>query len=108
MFALRQPNLATWRTLGFALALLLSSCGGGSKGGDTAVPPSAPTIATQPKNASTVAGLTATFTVTANGTAPLAYQWRKNGTPLAGATAATYTSPATWPWDSSRAWEAPG
>ena len=40
-------------------------------------------------------GQTATFSVTANGTAPLAFQWRKNGTALAGATGAAYTTPTT-------------
>jgi hypothetical protein len=33
--------------------------------------------------------------VTASGTAPLSYQWTKNGAPIGGATAATYTTPAT-------------
>jgi hypothetical protein len=31
-----------------------------------------------------------TFTATAEGTAPLTWQWLKNGTPLAGATSNTY------------------
>ena len=48
-----------------------------------------PTIVTPPASASVVAGNAATFTVTANGTAPLTYQWKKNGVNLAGATAAT-------------------
>ena len=39
-------------------------------------------------------GLTATFSVTAAGTS-LHYQWKKNGTAIPGATAATYTTPAT-------------
>ena len=41
-----------------------------------------------------VVGQTATFTVTASGTAPLSYQWRKGGTSISGATAASYTTPA--------------
>src|SRR5437588_726777 len=41
------------------------------------------------------AGQAATFTVTATGTAPLTYQWQKNGTAIGGATAASYTTPAT-------------
>src|SRR5205814_34594 len=40
-------------------------------------------------------GQTATFTVVAAGTAPLSYQWRKSGTAISGATAPTYTTPAT-------------
>lgn len=53
--------------------------------------PVAPTITTQPQAASVVEGASATFTVAATGTAPLAYQWRLNGTDIAGATSATYT-----------------
>lgn len=37
----------------------------------------------------------ATFSVTATGTAPITYQWQKNGTNISGATAATYTTPTT-------------
>ena len=50
----------------------------------------APTITTQPANVSTVTGGSASFTLVANGTAPLIYQWRKDGVALSGATAATY------------------
>jgi Bacterial Ig domain/IPT/TIG domain/Purple acid Phosphatase, N-terminal domain/Immunoglobulin I-set domain len=60
----------------------------------------APTITTQPANQTVTAGQTATFTVTATGTAPLAYQWQKNGANIAGATAASYTAPATTTADS--------
>ncbi|MBS0379828.1 MAG: immunoglobulin domain-containing protein [Proteobacteria bacterium] len=56
--------------------------------------PTAPTITTQPADATITAGATATFTVVAAGTAPLTYQWRKNGTAIGGATAASYTTPA--------------
>jgi acid phosphatase len=41
------------------------------------------------------AGQTAAFTVAATGTAPLLYQWRKGGSPIAGATAAGYTTGPT-------------
>ena len=52
-------------------------------------------ITTQPADASVVVGQTASFSVVASGTGPLTYQWRKNGTNIAGATAASYTTPAT-------------
>jgi hypothetical protein len=55
----------------------------------------APTIATQPVNQTVTAGQTATFSVAASGTAPLSYQWQKNGANIAGATGASYTTPAT-------------
>jgi ASPM-SPD-2-Hydin domain-containing protein/centrosomal CEP192-like protein/immunoglobulin I-set domain protein len=54
----------------------------------------APSIATQPASQSVIAGNAATFTVAATGTAPLTYQWSKNGTPIANATSSTYTTPA--------------
>src|SRR6185503_13368977 len=48
-----------------------------------------PVITQQPQSRSVAAGSTAVFTVAAQGTSPLAYQWRREGTPLPGATAAT-------------------
>jgi len=57
--------------------------------------PVAPTITTPPTNQTVTAGQTATFAVVAAGTAPLSYQWQKNGANIAGATAASYTTPAT-------------
>jgi outer membrane protein assembly factor BamB len=55
----------------------------------------APTITMQPTDQSVAAGQMATFTVMATGTAPLTYQWKKGGTAIAGATSASYTTPAT-------------
>jgi len=55
---------------------------------------SAPTIVQQPANQAVTAGSTATFVVVANGSAPLAYQWQKNGIAINGATSAAYTTPA--------------
>src|SRR6266581_1519973 len=63
----------------------------------------APTITTQPVNQTVTAGQTATFTVTATGTVPLGYQWQKNGASIAGATAASYATPATTTSDSGSA-----
>ncbi|MBM3881767.1 MAG: hypothetical protein FJ387_18930 [Verrucomicrobia bacterium] len=45
-----------------------------------------PRILTQPRNVAVPAGQDAQFRVSATGVAPLAYQWRFNGTPLEGAT----------------------
>ncbi|MGH7749951.1 MAG: immunoglobulin domain-containing protein, partial [Candidatus Dormibacteria bacterium] len=55
----------------------------------------APTITTQPVNQTVIAGQTATFTVVAGGTAPLSYQWQKNGANIAGAAGTSYTTPVT-------------
>jgi hypothetical protein len=60
----------------------------------------APTITTQPASQTVTAGQTATFAVVAGGTVPLSYQWQKNGVNIAGATTASYTSPATTTSDS--------
>ena len=57
--------------------------------------PVAPSITSQPASRSVTAGQTATFTVAASGTAPLSYQWQKNGAAISGATATSYTTPAT-------------
>lgn len=40
-------------------------------------------------------GERATFTVRATGTAPLRYQWTKNGASMIGATQPSYTTPPT-------------
>jgi hypothetical protein len=54
----------------------------------------APAITQQPANASVAVGQTATFSVVATGTLPLAYQWQRDGAAIPGATVASYTTPA--------------
>jgi hypothetical protein len=56
--------------------------------------PVGPSITTQPVSQTVTAGQSASFTVAATGTAPLSYQWRKNGTAITGATSSSYTTPA--------------
>ncbi|HUL52104.1 MAG TPA: immunoglobulin domain-containing protein [Opitutaceae bacterium] len=51
----------------------------------------APTLTTQPANLTVNAGDAATFTVAADGSPTPAFQWRKDGVNIAGATTATYT-----------------
>ena len=51
-------------------------------------------IMAQPQNASAFEGQTATFSADATGVGPLAYQWRRNGTLIPGATSPSYTTPA--------------
>jgi hypothetical protein len=53
-----------------------------------------PLITTQPANQTVAVGQSGTFSVSASGSAPLGYQWLKNGTEIIGATSATFTTPA--------------
>jgi len=53
-----------------------------------------PVVTSNPKSQQVSSGSTATFTVAATGTSPT-YQWNLNGTPVAGATSASYTVTAS-------------
>jgi hypothetical protein len=70
---------------GPALAVRFSGSGGGT----------GPSITANPVNQTVTVGQMATFTVSASGTAPLAYQWQKNSANISGATASSYTTPVT-------------
>lgn len=72
-------------------ALVFSGCGGGP--GSGSITPGQPiTITAQPVSQTIPIGDTATFSVTAIGAGPLAYQWSEDGNAIPGATAATYTT----------------
>jgi photosystem II stability/assembly factor-like uncharacterized protein len=60
----------------------------------------APAITVQPANATVAPGQMASFNVTATGSAPLTYQWLRNGNPIVGATGASYTTAPTTLGDS--------
>jgi hypothetical protein len=68
--------------------------------------PVAPSITTQPTSQAVVVGQTATFSVVASGTAPLSYQWEKNGASLGGATSSSYTTPPAVSGDSGATFRA--
>ncbi len=92
------------RTLGFLASLcptvILSGCSAyttSSSGSNSKA--TAPSITSQPSAQTVTAGHSATFSVAATGTAPLSYQWQKNGSNITAATAVSYTTPATTPGD---------
>jgi hypothetical protein len=85
--------------LGLTLPLLLlaistAGCAGlVSQANNSA--PMAPSITAEPVSRTATAGQTTFFTVAATGTAPLSYQWSRNGTAISGATSSSYITPAT-------------
>ncbi len=85
-----------------ALVFAMWGCAG-STSKSTTTNPDAPAITAQPANVSVTIGQTATFSVVATGTAPLIYQWQKNTVSIAGATSASYTTPATTSADNGAA-----
>jgi hypothetical protein len=80
------------------LIVLASGCGGG--GGNapasttSTTPVVAPAITAQPVDLSVPMGLTATYSITATGTAPQ-YQWSRDGVAIPGANQSQYVTPAT-------------
>ena len=86
-----------WSCVSFVLIATLATgaCNGVVSQINGSIGPVAPSITAQPASLTVTAGQTATFTVAATGTAPLSYQWQKNGANIASATSASYTTPAT-------------
>jgi len=71
---------ATFHTYGFSVVRLAL--------------PTLPTITKQPRSQCIAIGQPATFTVAAEGSAPLSYKWRKDGVEISGATGSSYTIPS--------------
>ncbi len=60
-----------------------------------------PSITAQPTNTVAIAGNSAQFNVTATGTSPISYQWRKNNVDINGANSAQYFIPNVQPTDAT-------
>ena len=86
------------------LVATLAGCGGG--GGSPAPAPAptpaptpapavAPLVSQAPASRAVAAGASTSFTVTVVGTGPFTYQWLRNGTPITGSTAVSYSTPVT-------------
>jgi len=74
----------------FSVTLSATNAGGtGTATLSLTVSGTAPSISAQPQSQTVTVGANVTFAVTASGTPAPSYQWRKNGTNLAGATLAT-------------------
>jgi glucose/arabinose dehydrogenase len=63
----------------------------------------APSITSHPASRTVAVGQSASFSVAATGTAPLAYQWQRNGANLAGANGTSYTLASATAADSGAA-----
>jgi len=85
-------------SLSLLTTLTLPGCGGGSGSDSTSTVSSsvvAPSIIYHPADQAILSGERATFSVVAEGTQPLSYQWYRNGVAITGATTATYTTPVS-------------
>lgn len=76
-----------------------NACGDATSGGATLTVLSSPSIDVQPMGDDVCAGDPFALSVTASGAAPLSYQWFLGGSPIAGATASTYSVAAAGPSD---------
>ncbi|TXT50725.1 MAG: BNR repeat-containing protein [Limisphaerales bacterium] len=90
---LTLTNILASQAGGYAVRVANSN-GFATSASATLVVNSAPAIIAHPESVAAVAGDTVAFSVTATGTAPLAYQWRLNGTNVPGAISATLTLPS--------------
>lgn len=71
--------------------VVTNSCGNATSAAATLTVNTAPQIISGPADASGCVGDSAAFSVSATGSAPFSYQWRKDGADIGGATGSTYT-----------------
>lgn len=96
-----------WRRLGSAAVAALGIAAIVGSGGGAFLPdvtpdfdgPFAPSATIEPARVTVEAGATVTFAASAFGTPPLAYQWRRDGVDIAGATGTAYTLVGASPGD---------
>ena len=77
-----QPSVRR-ALLPFFLATTLLTAYGGGRSGDAG--PAAPAVTSQPQSTTLAAGQSATFTVAATGTTPLAFQWQRDDVTISSA-----------------------
>jgi len=82
--------------------VVTNACGSTTSGAGTLTVNTAPLITDDPDSQAICEGSAAIFTVSASGTAPLSYQWRKDGTNIPGATGSSYTINPVAPFDAGR------
>jgi|GEM_PF-1814952 len=81
---------------------LLAACSGDSDPTGAAPPQGdPPQITTQPRDTTVNAGSAASFSVDVTGTAPMSYQWKRDGAVIPGATGASYLLPSVAALDSA-------
>jgi photosystem II stability/assembly factor-like uncharacterized protein len=96
------------------VVVFIAACGGSGDApppfeiGTPVAPPAAvaPAITQQPANVSVAVGANASFSVAASGTAPLSYQWQRNGVAIEAATGPSYTLAAATLADSGATFRA--
>jgi hypothetical protein len=79
-------------TAGSYYVVVSNSAGSARSNTVTVTVNAAPTITTQPQSVAIIEGQMTTLSVVASGTAPLTYQWQRNGTDIGGATQASYAT----------------
>lgn len=87
---LHRCRLRPWWIV--AALAFVAGCGGGGDAAETVT--SAPVITQAPQSRDATEGDSVEFSVTAGGSAPLAYQWQRDGVVVAAATTATLSVPA--------------
>src|ERR1700741_1256847 len=91
-FLIRAGKRIAFVAVTLTLSLIAAGCAFTRAGSQNTAP--GPSFTTQPSSQSVVIGQTATFAVVASGTAPLSYQWKRNGGNVGG-NSASYTTAAT-------------
>jgi polyhydroxybutyrate depolymerase len=100
---MRCMHMISRRVTALCAVVLLGTGCGGSGGGSGSTHATVPSITTQPASQSVTAPAGATFSVSASGTAPLSYQWRRGGSDIPGATGSRYATGPTVPADNGAA-----
>lgn len=93
----RGVRVLQWLAWTALFGAVLAGCGGGGSPPAISIPPPAtapPSIQTQPQDVTVDDGATASFSVTVVAEGTPSYQWKKNGTDIAGANGTSFTTPA--------------